>query len=159
MSVKLFQCQYNYETPEEKGIGRLALIATSEDDAIIKTKMIAGADSRCTDCIATEVRSGFLRLGHHVIEDEKQIQARENAERARSVAPRYLFEVAAKAEVVASDKWDAYRKFGGMVKQSTPPPGLKRKVVSQELLDNITRREANEQYSVTRIFQGGKAGS
>jgi hypothetical protein len=48
--MKLFDCRYNYETREEKGVGRIAVTAKDENDAILKVQMIAGADSRCTNC-------------------------------------------------------------------------------------------------------------
>jgi hypothetical protein len=157
--MKLFDCRYNYETREEKGVGRIAVTAKDENDAILKVQMIAGADSRCTNCSATESPGGFLRLGQTIKADEAEIIRQEVAMREKQVSARYRFDVAARATVVASDQWAAYKKLAKLVREEIPPPGLKRKVVGKEMIDEKPSNfEANAIYSVSKIFAGGKAG-
>jgi len=157
--MKLFDCRYDYETPAERGTGRIVLIAEDEDAAIAKAKMIGGADSNFTNCSAVEAFGGFIRMGEKVLADAIEVK-REEAEKAEAQRlPRFHFQVAAMATVIARDRFAAYKQLSWMVKQDTPPDGLKRKVVSKEPLEETQSRfDRNAQYTETRIFQGGKAG-
>ena len=155
--MDLFDCKYTYETPQERGHGRIALCASDEAEAIAKVRMIVGADSSMTDCEASRCGQGFIRLGSSVDATETEITQQQAVTRERAVAQRFEFDVAARATVIAVDRWEAYRKLANMVRQNQPPVGLKRKVVGKEPVETMSRFDQNAIFRQTQFLQGGKA--
>ena len=149
----LFHCTFDYVTAHVRGWGEMLVMARDADEAEIKAKMRAGAWSEATNVRAREVDAGIFELSHKT-EDAVVV---EREARERGVAPRYMFTVAAKADVVAVDRWQAYKKLANMVKQDTPPPSLQRKVVEQTPVDDVTHAEANAIFKRTQFLAGGAA--
>lgn len=151
--MKLFICNFDYLTAKERGWGEIVVTAENAAEAEVKAQMHAGAWSDATNVSVREVPGGAMTLSHRS-EDVEKIEAEQ---RERSVAPRFEFVLGAKATVRARDRWEAFRKFGDLVKRDRPPDGLARKVLEQTPLDGITSAEANSIFKEMRMFQGGAA--
>ncbi len=152
--MNLYICKFDYQTLERRGWGEVVVMAPNEDVAMKMAQMACGAGSDYSDAHVRRVPDCAV-----IVSDKSvSIQERDlDEKRNRSMIPRQLFTVAGKATVTAKDKFEAYKKLGNMLGQTPAPNGLKRKVVEQTPISDMSRRDENEIFKETRFLSGGAA--